>query len=175
VLALNLGEVREQIPLLANNVYLDNAGAGPPPISVYEAMRSFLDDWRDYGEKWEAWLLEIVKARELFARLINANVSEVACIPSVSYGLAAIGSALPLQREQNMVVSELLYITFLGLTLAMFLFAGKLNALGYVLAPVPLLVPCIFILLHIVVGFLQAFVFTLLPIIYVGGAVGEEH
>jgi F0F1-type ATP synthase membrane subunit a len=25
------------------------------------------------------------------------------------------------------------------------------------------------------VGFLQAFVFTLLPIIYVGGAVGEEH
>jgi F-type H+-transporting ATPase subunit a len=75
----------------------------------------------------------------------------------------------------NMVVSELLYVTFLGLTLALFLFAGKLNALGYVLAPVPLLVPCIFILLHIFVGFLQAFVFTLLPIIYVGGAVGEEH
>jgi F-type H+-transporting ATPase subunit a len=75
----------------------------------------------------------------------------------------------------NMVVSELLYATFLGLTLALFLFAGKLNALGYVLAPVPLLVPCIFILLHVFVGFLQAFVFTLLPIIYVGGAVGEEH
>jgi F-type H+-transporting ATPase subunit a len=75
----------------------------------------------------------------------------------------------------NMVVSELLYATFLGLTLALFLFVGKLNALGYVLVPVPLLVPCIFILLHIFVGFLQAFVFTLLPIIYVGGAVGEEH
>jgi F-type H+-transporting ATPase subunit a len=75
----------------------------------------------------------------------------------------------------NMVVSELLYATFLGLTLALFLFAGKLNALGYALAPVPLLIPCIFILLHVFVGFLQAFVFTLLPIIYVGGAVGEEH
>jgi F-type H+-transporting ATPase subunit a len=75
----------------------------------------------------------------------------------------------------NMVVSELLYATFLGLTLALFLFAGKLNALGYVLAPVPLLVPCVFILLHFFVGFLQAFVFTLLPIIYVGGAVSEEH
>lgn len=66
----------------------------------------------------------------------------------------------------NMVVSELLYATFLGLTLALFLFAGKLNALGYALAPVPLLIPCIFILLHVFVGFLQAFVFTLLPIIY---------
>jgi F-type H+-transporting ATPase subunit a len=75
----------------------------------------------------------------------------------------------------NMVVSELLYATFLGLTLAMFLFVGKLNSLGYVLAPIPLIVPCIFILLHVFVGVLQAFVFTLLPIIYVGGAVGEEH
>ena len=75
----------------------------------------------------------------------------------------------------NMVVSELLYATFLGLTLALFLFAGKLNAFGYALAPVPLLVPCIFVVLHLFVGFLQAFVFTLLPIIYVGGAVGDEH
>ncbi len=108
---MKLEEVRQQIPLLANNVYLDNAGAGPPPFSVHEAMRSFLDDWRDYGEKWEAWLLEIVKARELFARLINASVSEVACIPSVSYGLAAIGSALPLHQGQNIVVSELNFPT----------------------------------------------------------------
>jgi F-type H+-transporting ATPase subunit a len=75
----------------------------------------------------------------------------------------------------NMLVSELLYVTFLGLTLSLFLFVGKLNGLGYILAPIPLLAPCIFILLHIFVGFVQAFVFTLLPIVYVGGAVGEEH
>jgi F0F1-type ATP synthase membrane subunit a len=30
-------------------------------------------------------------------------------------------------------------------------------------------------LLHIFVGFVQAFVFTLLPIIYIGGAVADEH
>ena len=75
----------------------------------------------------------------------------------------------------NMLVSELLYVTFLGLTLSLFLFVGKLNALGYVLAPFPLLAPCVFILLHIFVGFIQAFVFTLLPIIYLGGAVADEH
>ncbi len=75
----------------------------------------------------------------------------------------------------NMVVSELLYGTFLGLTLLLFIFVRDLNPVGYVLAPVPLVVPCIFILLHIFVGILQAFVFTLLPIIYVGGAVAEEH
>jgi F-type H+-transporting ATPase subunit a len=75
----------------------------------------------------------------------------------------------------NMLVSELLYATFLGLSVSLFLYVGKLNGLGYVLAPIPLLAPCIFILLHIFVGFVQAFVFTLLPIIYVGGAVAEEH
>ena len=47
--------------------------------------------------------------------------------------------------------------------------------LGYALAPVPLLAPPLFLLLHIFVGFVQAFVFTLLPIIYLGGAVAEEH
>ena len=75
----------------------------------------------------------------------------------------------------NMVVSELLYVTFLSLTLALFIFVRNLNPVGYVLAVVPLAVPPIFILLHVFVGILQAFVFTLLPIIYVSGAVAEEH
>src|SRR5947209_13605353 len=57
-----------------------------------------------------------------------------------------------------MVVSELLYGTFLGLTLALFIFVRDLNPIGYLLAPVPLVVPCVFILLHVFVGFLQAFV-----------------
>jgi selenocysteine lyase/cysteine desulfurase len=108
---LNLNEVREQIPLIAHNVYLDNAGAGPPPIGVHAAMRSFLDEWRDYGEKWDAWLLEIVKSRELFARLIGAGLDEVACVPSVSSGLGAIASALRLKPGQNIVVSELNFPT----------------------------------------------------------------
>ena len=75
----------------------------------------------------------------------------------------------------NMLVSELLYGIFLGLTLALFLFVGKLNALGYVLAPVPLLAPVLFIVLHIFVAFVQAFVFTILPVIYLAGAVAEGH
>ncbi len=108
---MNLNEVRKQIPLLAGNVYLDNAGAGPPPISVHAAMRSFLDEWRDYGEKWDTWLLEIVKSRELFARLIGASVDEVACVPNVSSGLGAIATALHLKPGQNVVVSELNFPT----------------------------------------------------------------
>ncbi len=83
--------------------------------------------------------------------------------------------SLTIRLWVNMLVSELLYGLFLGLTVALFVFVRHLSALGYLLAPVPLLVPGVFILLHIFVGFLQAFVFTLLPAIYVGGAVAEEH
>ena len=108
---MDVEKVRQQIPLLSKGVYLDNAGAGAPPMSVHAAMQSFLDQWRDYGEKWEAWLGEIVKARELFSSLIGSTTDQVACIPSVSSGLGAIASALPLHGGQNVVVSELNFPT----------------------------------------------------------------
>lgn len=108
---MNLDEVRGQIPLLSKNVYLDNAGAGPPPISVHKAMQTFLDEWRDYGEKWDTWLLEIVKTRELFGQLIGAKVEEIANVPNVTSGLAAIASALELKPTSNVVISELNFPT----------------------------------------------------------------
>jgi len=75
----------------------------------------------------------------------------------------------------NMMVSEMLYVIFLGLTLTLALFAGKANPAGYALVVVPLFGPMAFIILHIFVAFLQAFVFTILPIIYLAGATEEAH
>jgi F-type H+-transporting ATPase subunit a len=75
----------------------------------------------------------------------------------------------------NMMVSETLYVLFLGLTLELYMFLGKLGPAGHVAAVIPLIGPIPFILLHIFVAVLQAFVFTILPVIYVAGAVAEEH
>ena len=94
-------------------------------------------------------------------------------VESVSH-LARLLS-LTLRLWVNMMVSELLYVVFLGLTLSLLLFAGRANVLWYGLAPVPLVVPTAFIALHIFVAFVQAFVFTILPVIYLAGAVGESH
>jgi F-type H+-transporting ATPase subunit a len=55
----------------------------------------------------------------------------------------------------NMFAGEKITMTFLGLT--------------YLIAP------AIFMGLHIFVGFLQAYIFALLAMIYVGGAVAHEH
>ncbi len=75
----------------------------------------------------------------------------------------------------NMMVSELLYAIFLGLLVEFVLFLGKLNVAGYLAVILPITIPVAFIALHIFVGILQAFVFTILPVIYVAGAVSEGH
>lgn len=74
----------------------------------------------------------------------------------------------------NMLVSEMLYVIFLSMMLSIYVALAKLNFAGQAAAIFPLLIPLIFIFLHIAVAILQAFVFTILPIIYVAGAV-EEH
>jgi len=75
----------------------------------------------------------------------------------------------------NMLVSELLYGIFLGLLIELYLFLGKIAVPLKVAFVLPLFLPIIFIALHIFVAILQAFVFTILPVIYVSGAVAEEH
>lgn len=75
----------------------------------------------------------------------------------------------------NMLVSDMLYIVFLGLMLEIYFFLTKLTAIGYLAGILVIGVPIAFILLHIFVAILQAFVFTILPIIYVSGAVEEQH
>jgi len=74
----------------------------------------------------------------------------------------------------NMLVSEMLYVIFLGMMLSIYVALAKLGAAGHAAAVFPLMIPLVFIVLHIAVAILQAFVFTILPIIYVAGAV-EEH
>jgi F-type H+-transporting ATPase subunit a len=75
----------------------------------------------------------------------------------------------------NMLVSETLYVLFLGLMMSLYMYGASVNKALYILVLVPLLGPIAFILLHVFVAVLQAFVFTILPVIYVAGAVAEEH
>ncbi len=63
--------------------------------------------------------------------------------------------SLTIRLFANMFAGEKVTMTFLGLT--------------YILAP------AIFMGLHVFVGFLQAFIFMLLTLIYVGSAVAHEH
>ncbi len=63
--------------------------------------------------------------------------------------------SLTVRLYANMFAGEQVYLTFLTLT--------------------KVIVPVIFIGLHTFVGFLQAYIFMLLAMVYVGGAVSHEH
>jgi F-type H+-transporting ATPase subunit a len=74
-----------------------------------------------------------------------------------------------------MMVGEMLYVSFLGLSISLFYFLGHLNRVGYISAIVPVGVPFALIIFHIFEAVLQAFIFTILSIVYLGMAVAEEH
>ncbi|HTW31199.1 MAG TPA: F0F1 ATP synthase subunit A [Candidatus Sulfotelmatobacter sp.] len=72
------------------------------------------------------------------------------------------------------VISHFARLLSLTVRLWANIFAGDLITLVF-FSMIPIGVPIIFIGLHIVVAILQAYVFMLLAIIYVSGAVSEEH
>jgi F-type H+-transporting ATPase subunit a len=83
--------------------------------------------------------------------------------------------SLTVRLWANMMVSELIYVSFLGLSIGLFAFLGAKNPLGYISAVVPVGIPLALSFFHIFEAVLQAFIFTILAIIYLGVAVAEEH
>lgn len=102
---------------------------------------------------WIAWLIAPIETISHFARILSLTV----------------------RLWANMFVSELLYVSFLGLSIALFMFLSHSNPLGYIAAIVPVGIPLILIGLHLFVAVLQAFIFTILTTVYLGLAVSEEH
>jgi len=103
--------------------------------------------------KWIAWLIAPIETISHLARVLSLTV----------------------RLWANMMVGELLYASFLGLSVALFAYLGKLNPIGYIAAVVPIGIPLLLIGFHVFEAFLQAFIFTILPVVYLGFAVSEEH
>lgn len=83
--------------------------------------------------------------------------------------------SLTVRLWANMLVSELIYVSFLGLTIGLFSYMSHWNPAGYISVIAPVGIPLGLNLFHIFEAILQAFIFTILAIIYLGLAVGEEH
>jgi F-type H+-transporting ATPase subunit a len=83
--------------------------------------------------------------------------------------------SLTVRLWANMMVSELIYVTFLSLTVALFTYTSHWNPVGYAAAIAPIAIPLALSLFHVFEAILQAFIFTILPIVYLGLAVAEEH
>jgi len=84
--------------------------------------------------------------------------------------------SLTVRLWANIFASDLIYVIFLGLLAGPVTWAwAKSPVLGALLAIFPIGIPIAFIGLHIFVSVIQAYIFTVLPSIYIGGAIAEEH
>ncbi|QHO75054.1 aminotransferase [Bradyrhizobium sp. CCBAU 051011] len=87
--------------------YLNAASYSPLPLRTLEAGRAAV------LRKGTPWTLEASfasqqneRARLAAARLINAEASDIALIPSVSYGVATAAKILPIARGTRVIVLE---------------------------------------------------------------------
>jgi F-type H+-transporting ATPase subunit a len=84
--------------------------------------------------------------------------------------------SLTVRLWANMFASDLIYMIFLGLLASASSFGwSKSPILGIALGVFPALIPVLFIGLHLFVAVVQAYVFTILPAVYLGLATSEEH
>uniref|UniRef100_UPI0025B960DD aminotransferase class V-fold PLP-dependent enzyme n=1 Tax=Bradyrhizobium sp. TaxID=376 RepID=UPI0025B960DD len=87
--------------------YLNSASYSPLPLRTQEAARVAV------GRKGRPWTLDASfaneqheRARAAAARLINADPSDIALIPSISYGVATAAKVLTIARGARVLVLE---------------------------------------------------------------------
>ena len=73
---------------------MNNCSQAPQTDATRAAADAYLESWARDGMDWDAWMAEVERARQSFARLINADVDEVAVTSSVSQAASAFASAL---------------------------------------------------------------------------------
>jgi F-type H+-transporting ATPase subunit a len=109
-------------------------------------------------------------------RTLGDSVLAILLFPVEIISTCARLLSLTVRLWANMFASDLIYAIFLGLLAGGAAFGWSKNPmLGVVLGIFPALVPVAFIALHIFVAVVQAYVFTVLPAVYLGLATAEEH
>lgn len=84
--------------------------------------------------------------------------------------------SLTVRLWANIVASDLLYTIFVGLFSMATVAAWTTSpVLGVIVAVLPATIPIAFIGLHVFVAIIQAYVFTVLPSVYLGMATADEH
>jgi F-type H+-transporting ATPase subunit a len=107
---------------------------------------------------WLSWLIFPVELISTSARLLSLTV----------------------RLWANIFASDLIYMIFLGLLIQPFTWALEHSAatavpLGILFGIIAAVIPLLFVGLHIFVSIIQAYIFTVLPSIYIGTAVSEGH
>jgi selenocysteine lyase/cysteine desulfurase len=95
---------RKQFPILENGIHLANCSQSPQSLRVRSAVQEYLNNWNEAGMNWEGWMEAVNESKAEFAKIINANVSEIAMHTSVSQATYSIVGSLDYSGKRNKVV-----------------------------------------------------------------------
>jgi selenocysteine lyase/cysteine desulfurase len=102
-----LASQRDLFEMPRDICYLNSASYSPLPLKTLEAGRAAV------GRKGTPWTLDAgfanrqhERARAAAGRLINADASDIALIPSISYGVATAAKVLTIARGSRVIVLQ---------------------------------------------------------------------
>src|SRR5260221_14685954 len=77
---------RSEFPILQRKTYLNSCSLGALSNRAMQGMAEFMEMWNEWGAHawYEIWMGEIAKVRKKFAKIIGAQVHEVAIAPSTT-------------------------------------------------------------------------------------------
>ena len=97
---------RAEFPILERTTYLVSHSLGAMPRTVPDRLAEYVDTWAELGVRAWAngwWEMPIAAASEI-APLLGAAPGEVAMVPNVSLGQAAVMSALTYESPRDRIV-----------------------------------------------------------------------
>jgi len=112
---MNIDSAREQFPGLKDKVFLDAACCSLAPKVAVEAIERFLELAMtcplNSSTHHHMFMDEMrAKARPAAARLINAHEDEIALVESTTHGLSLAANAIPLERGDRVLISDLEFL-----------------------------------------------------------------
>jgi selenocysteine lyase/cysteine desulfurase len=96
--------IKDRFPIVSRAVYANSCSQGALSVDVRAAYEQYLSDWDEKGAPWGLWIEQAERARDRFARLLNASTDEVAVTTSVSAGVSSLLSGLRHPEGRNKIV-----------------------------------------------------------------------
>jgi selenocysteine lyase/cysteine desulfurase len=103
---MNWNQVREQFPITNQYVFFDLANKCALPKFSTDTIKEYIRKQQDFSGDKKEWFKTLEQARENFAKMINANASEIAFTKNTSEGLNIAANGLPLKEGDTVLLNQ---------------------------------------------------------------------
>ena len=102
--AADWAELRRQIPATRKWAYLDNAAIGPLTAPARDVLKFWAEDMAVNGNSvWSAWSDRVESARQAAARMVGAELDEIALVNNTTEGINIVAEGLRWKDGDNVV------------------------------------------------------------------------